>query len=156
MVKNTAYKWAEKSIAKAKQTGATSLNLSYDDSEDSPIVWKRSAIFQLNELPKSLFELHNLQTLDLRGNALKTLPLEITQLDHLQNLDLSWNSLQTLPPEIAQLHNLQTLYLGGNALETLPPQIAQLHNLQALYLRGNALETLPPKSQSCIIYRIST
>ena len=98
---------------------------------------------QLTTLPESIFQLTNLTQLDLSHNQLTTLPESIFQLTNLTQLDLSYNQLTTLPEFISQLTNLTQLDLSGNELTTLPEFISQLTNLTQLDLSGNELTTLP-------------
>jgi internalin A len=115
-------------IAKARQSGQTSLDLS----------WK-----QIGELPPEIGQLTQLTSLDLWNNKLTTLPEAITQLTQLTFLDLRHNKLTTLPEVIGQLTQLTQLGLGGNQLTTLPEEIGQLTQLTQLGLGGNQLTTLP-------------
>ena len=136
-------------IEEAKKTGE--LNLSFCN---------------LVSLPESLFELTNLQTLNLQHNyftdfpdriralagltrlnfelnQLEDLPAGIGALTNLKKLNLKNNHLTILPPEIGQLTNLVELDLSGNRLTALPPEIAHLTDLQNIYLQGNPLQ-IPP------------
>jgi GTPase SAR1 family protein len=115
-------------IKEAAETGATELNLIYEE---------------LTDLPPELFELKNLTLLDLTGNPLCSLPSEIVRLINLQQLWLINTQLCYLPPEIVQLANLQFLELRGNLLSSLPPEIAQLPKLKELYLYSNPLVSPP-------------
>jgi internalin A len=124
----TPYDIALQRIQYAAAAGATELNLSW---------------LGLTGLPSELWQLTNLQTLDLYGNELTGIPLEIGQLTNLQGLYLHGNQLTGLPPEIGQLTNLQYLTLYDNQLTGLPPEIGQLTNLQYLTLYDNQLRHLP-------------
>jgi len=96
-------------------------------------------------LPSEIWELTNLQRLDLSNNQLSQLPPEIWELTNLQELDFSNNQLSQLPSEIGQLTNLQVLFLNDNQLSQLPPEIGQLTELGGLDLRNNQLSQLPPE-----------
>ena len=134
MAKNEAYRRAEKKIEEARRSGAKKLDLSAD---------LRAEDFEkLKELPESLSQLLQLQSLNLGGNQLTTLPESLGQLSQLQTLDLGSNQLTTLPESLGQLSQLQSLDLYGNQLTTLPGWLAQLSQLQTLGL-GNQLTTLP-------------
>jgi Leucine-rich repeat (LRR) protein/serine/threonine protein kinase len=103
------------------------------------------ALCQMNltEIPKTVWQLTQLQFLGLRGNQLTQLPKEIGQLTQLQKLQLEKNQLAQLPPEIGQLKELRELQLTTNQLTQLPPKIRQLTQLQKLGLWGNQLTQLP-------------
>jgi Leucine-rich repeat (LRR) protein len=135
-MKNTEpYKKAEAKIAAALRDGAIELDLSCkfgaDDSE------------KLTELPESLSQLTQLQSLDLRHNQLSTLPESLGQLTQLQSLKLRNNQLSTLPESLGQLTKLQSLNLERNQLSALPESLSQLTQLRLLNLSYNRLSTLP-------------
>jgi len=69
----------------------------------------------------------------------------IYQLFDLQALNLSYRNIKTVPPEIGSLSNLRVLYLDNNQLVTLPPEIGLLKNLRRLYLYNNQIKTFPPE-----------
>ena len=70
----------------------------------------------LSPADRQLFQLKNLQQLELAHNRLTEIPVEIAQLTQLKVLNLSHNLLRTLPVALKQLKNLQQLNLGGNPL----------------------------------------
>ena len=70
-------------------------------------------------LPKALFELTNLQHLNLMYCNIENLPLEIDKLRDLTNLDLRQNQLSSLPHEIGNLSKLTYLGLNNNKLKCL-------------------------------------
>ncbi len=98
---------------------------------------------KLKCLPTELFELEQLEVLDLAHNLLQSLPDEMAQLQNLTFLDLENNQLSSLPEWMAQLQNLTHLYLVHNGLSSLPEWMAQLHNLTHLNLSYNQLSSLP-------------
>jgi hypothetical protein len=97
----------------------------------------------LEELPLEIWQLPNLQYLDLSATRLTELPKEIGQLTNLQELDLSRTKLTELPKEIRQLTNLTKLDLSATQLTELPKEIGQLTNLQELDLSRTKLTELP-------------
>ena len=115
-------------IEKATRTGQAVLNL-------------RSK--GIRQLPDTIGQLSNLQSLYLDNNQLTGLPDVIGQLSNLQWLYLDNNQLTGLPDVIGQLSNLQSLYLMNNQLTGLPDVIGQLSNLQSLHLSDNELTELP-------------
>ncbi|NEO88189.1 MAG: hypothetical protein F6J87_28620 [Spirulina sp. SIO3F2] len=135
MARDWAYQAAKYKIAEALRTGATELDLSCD--------WVAEDSERLTELPESLGQLTQLQTLDLSGNQLEELPESLGQLTQFQTLNLSHNQLTMLPESLSQLTQLQTLNLLGNQLEELPESLGELTQLQALNLYNNELKELP-------------
>ena len=68
------------------------------------------------------------------GNQLTTLPEELWQLQQLEKLDLNFNQLNVLPEAIATLTHLTSLNLRANQFNVLPEAIATLTNLTTLNL----------------------
>ena len=96
--------------------------------------------YKLDELPKSIKKLTNLEELHLQFNNLTYLPPEIGELENLKILKLGGNKLKTLPKEIAKLKQLELLTLWGNEIIDLPIEITNLTNLKGFSLIGNPVE----------------
>lgn len=79
----------------------------------------------------------------LRGKKLKSIPKEVFYLTNLQSLDLSENCIQEIPAEIGNLTRLQTLNFYKNKIKVMPPEMQELANLQALYIADNRLIEIP-------------
>ncbi len=134
MARDKPYQAAEKKIEEARRSGATELDLSCRYvAEDSEM---------LTELPESLGQLTQLQTLSLSHNKLTALPESLGQLTQLQTLDLSYNQLTALPESLGQLTQLQNLDLSDNKLTALPESLGLLTQLKRLYLGANELTPL--------------
>ncbi len=123
MARDEAYREAEKKIEAARLSGATKLNLSASG---------------LTELPESLTQLTQLQSLSLSNNQLTTLPESLTQLTQLRLLDISDNQLTTLPEWLGQLTQLQSFLVGSKSLLSLPEWLGQMPSLTDLFL-GSAI-----------------
>lgn len=132
---NEALDTAENIIEKAKRTEAVDLYLSYQS---------------LTELPASLFELKNLETLVLSGNELVSIHPAIAGLKKLKMLDISGNQLERLPTAITRLEDLNRLDLASNQLKELPEEIGSLRNLTHLDCFGNQLTSLPDSVCDCV------
>lgn len=104
---------------------------------------------QLTDVPSTIYELINLEELDISENALKELPkveegaAGLSNLTKLTYLNLRKTQLVDLPAEIERLQGLITLSLAENQLKSLPPQVGQLRQLTELYLYENQLTDLP-------------
>ena len=133
MPKDKAYLKAEKKIEAAQRSGATELDLNG---------WESPSL-RLTELPESLGQLTQLQSLNLSGNRLTTLPDWLNHLIQLRALNLSGNRLTTLPKWLGQFRQLGTLNLSSNLLTALPESLGQLNELQTLHLSSNRLKALP-------------
>ena len=106
MALDEAYRKAEEKIEEARRTGATELDLSSGfGAEDS---------MKLTELPESLGQLTQLQTLELSSNQLTALPESMDQFVQLQTLYIHNNQLTALPDSLSQLTQLHTLYAHKN------------------------------------------
>jgi Leucine-rich repeat (LRR) protein len=122
------YKEADKQIERARESGALELDLAKMD---------------LTDVPPSIGQLGQLESLSLAGNILKSLPESIGELTQLQSLYLSTNQLSTLPDSLGQLTQLSRLDLADNQFSSFPDSLRQLTQLQSLSLSGNQLTTLP-------------
>ncbi len=131
MTRNWAYRRAERRIEETQHAGAKWLDLGVDRNTTAQNI--------LDELPKSIAQLKQLQRLYLDGNQLTALPESIVQLKQLQMLDLDGNQLTAVPESIGQLEKLESLILTGNQLTAVPESIGQLEKLEVLHLDGNPL-----------------
>lgn len=93
---------------------------------------------QLDEFPKTLFELHSLHTLSLFTNNIATIPKEIRFFSSLTSLNLNYNRITELPEEITECP-LQILNMSGNSLQQFPRQLLKMtKTLQQLNLQDNS------------------
>ncbi|GIK38178.1 MAG: hypothetical protein BroJett011_20110 [Chloroflexota bacterium] len=122
-------------IREAKEKQLKELDLSWE--------WDRPEDERLTQIPTELFELTQLEVLNLSRNKLIILPYAIGQLPNLTSLNLGGNQLTTIPDTITRLPNLTSLDLNNNQLTTIPTAITHLPNLTSLDLRGNQLTTVP-------------
>ncbi|PWA15695.1 hypothetical protein CCH79_00019589 [Gambusia affinis] len=90
---------------------------------------------------------HNVLSLARRG--LKDAPGELWELLELEKLNLSLNNLKALPPQLGLLSNLLVLNLWGNQLSSLPPEIGQLRRLRVLFVYINRLTEVPEELGAC-------
>ncbi len=147
------YKGALRRIEKAREEGATYIDLSsLGLTSLPPEIWKLTGLTalhlyqnQLTSLPPEIGKLSRLTKLSLHGNQLRSLPPEIGKLTRLTELYLYQNQLTLLPPEIGKLTRLTRLYLFRNQLTSLPPEIGKLTGLTKLNLSQNQLTSLPPE-----------
>jgi internalin A len=128
MAKDKAYREAEQKIQQALKSHTTELDLHS---------------MELTELPESIGQLPQLQTLYLSNNKLTILPDSLGQLTQLTELNLSNNQLKALPHSLGQLTQLTELNLSNNQLKALPHSLGQLTQLTELNLSNNQLKALP-------------
>src|SRR5579863_7319219 len=82
---------------------------------------------QIQEIPKEIGNLTNLQELGLYNNKkISSIPKEIGNLTNLTILDLSDNEISSIPKEIGNLSRLQGLHLNYNQIREVPKEIGNL------------------------------
>ncbi|XP_063402877.1 leucine-rich repeat-containing protein 40-like [Mytilus trossulus] len=99
--------------------------------------------FKLPKLPPAIGKLINLKVLILDTNEMQTLATEVTLLVSLERLALSNNHLSSLPNGFKNLTNLKSLHLSNNEFEEFPLELCDLENLEFLDMCDNMLEELP-------------
>lgn len=97
----------------------------------------------LQQIPKEIGDLSNLQALYMTGNKIKEIPVEIGNLPNLMVLLLSFNQIEKIPSELGNLSKLTTLELNDNKIKAIPKQLGNLINLKYLYLNNNWLKEIP-------------
>ncbi|RFU33634.1 hypothetical protein B7463_g2690, partial [Scytalidium lignicola] len=119
-----------------------------------PDVDPRSAIDDEDESKGNQFG--GLETLDFRGNLLKSVPLGFRRLELLTTLNLSNNKLDNeCFGTISQIPSLRDLKLAGNALSgPLSNDLAKLENLEILEIQRNNLTALPDDLVNLVRLRI--
>ena len=103
MARDEAYYQAEKKIEEALKSGATELDLS--------VKWTDEKSPQLYELPESIGQLVQLQSLNLSNNKLLVLPESLGNLVQLHSLNLSRNKVVIWPKSLSNLVKLENLNL---------------------------------------------
>ena len=94
-------------------------------------------------LPKSIFELPNLQELNLSHNKLEEIPAVTEWSICMASLNLLNNKLTSLPSRITAL-SLLSLNIGNNRLSAVPLCICSFTTLQSLNLSDNPEITVLP------------
>jgi hypothetical protein len=106
---------------------------------------------ELTELPKDILRLTKLRVLVLEGKAFDysnhwtALPPWIGDLGALEVLDLGDGKFSSLPPEIGKLTKLRYLNLYRVPIRRLPQEFASLEALEELQLGQTKLEQFPPE-----------
>ena len=97
----------------------------------------------LTEVPKSLSQLSNLQTLDLGENLIANMTMESLP-QSLYGLRMAGNQLATIPRNVfTKLSNLNVLNLSHNRIKTIEEDaLRNLRNLRALRLDNNRLQDM--------------
>ncbi|KAK3858495.1 hypothetical protein Pcinc_035323 [Petrolisthes cinctipes] len=91
-------------------------------------------------IPRDLFEMDDLTTLDFSHNNLHEIPDGLEEAKSLLVLNLSNNFIEEIPAQVlVNCTDLLYLNLGDNHLETFPPQVRRLVHLHTLILNNNPL-----------------
>ncbi|KAG9461550.1 volume-regulated anion channel subunit LRRC8D [Eleutherodactylus coqui] len=96
-------------------------------------------------IPQSISQVKNLESLYLSNNKLETLPVALFHLQKLRHLDVSYNCISVIPLEVGLLQNLQYLYVTGNKVDILPKTLFKCIKLRTLCLGQNCITSLPEK-----------
>lgn len=121
----------------------------------------------LVDLPPSLNNFANIETLDLSNNQLKEINFDTRSLTNLRffmaknNLlsdtslpkdfgdqkleivNLSGNQFEQFPYQLLNVSTMKEIYLGSNQISVLPRNFENLKNLEIMYLGGNMLKSIP-------------
>jgi len=122
----------------------------------------------IDKLPESIFDLPELENLDLPGNHLTALPNKQTyNCIHLKKLNIGGNSIVALPPAITSLtqleyfnaennhiknipvtgwqnlRQLKEINLGQNQISIFPGGLEQVNSLEKIDLSDNDISTFP-------------
>jgi internalin A len=109
------------------------------------ISWKNN----LEELPKDIFTLNNLEEFYAVTCNIKEFPKNITNAGKLKKIALSGNGISFIPSSIEKMKSLEALHLNGNPLESFPQSIMYLNNLKLLVLDNCNLSTIPNFIENC-------
>lgn len=94
-------------------------------------------------MPVEMKQLPNLIDIKISECNLPYVPPIIWQMKQLQVVDLSRNKIHILVPEIGNLVSLRRLNLQQTNIGALPPEIAYCQELEEILLWGNTIESLP-------------
>ena len=95
--------------------------------------------------PENIYNLVNLELLDLTDNSIEDIPPEISNLTCLETLNLLYNGITEIIPEMCNLKSLSSLYFGYNGITIIPREICNLTSLTELLLNDNCITDFPPE-----------
>jgi leucine-rich repeat protein SHOC2 len=98
---------------------------------------------KLKSFPPELFQLKNLQYLDISKNSISEIPDSLEFFENLQYFNASKNKINSMPSSIGKMKNLKWLIWNNNDISILPYQIGNLEELQYLDLWNNDLSIFP-------------
>ena len=70
--------------------------------------------YMINEIPSNVFQLVNLENLNLSFNILTTIPTEIKNLTKLKKINLCTNKFKEFPSELLEMSNLEDININVN------------------------------------------
>ncbi|MBU2928202.1 COR domain-containing protein [Winogradskyella psychrotolerans] len=85
----------------------------------------------------------NVIELYLNGLNLKKIPEEIFDLKNLQRLDVVNNALTHIPEKLSELSKLNTLYFFTNQITEIPDEVLFMKSLKKLDIHNNPLNSIP-------------
>lgn len=92
-------------------------------------------------IPERIFNLINLEYLDLKRIVLTEISPRIGELKYLKHLDFSNNRISSLPKEMEELKNLEHLRIAGNDIRTIIDLLRHFPKLQRCHLERNPIPT---------------
>lgn len=113
----------------------------YDEDADAIIGIKLAR--RASSIPAGIFELLNLEVLDLSLVKVSALPDDIQRLTRLKKLNLYNTNVSKIPPCIKCLTDLRNIHLGQTPLLSLPDELSLLTNLEKITLWGTKIRELP-------------
>lgn len=90
-------------------------------------------------IPEPIFNLINIEKLDLHSVGLAEISPRIGTLQNLIHLDLSYGGIAHLPIEIGNLKNLESLIVKNNLITTIIEVVRLLPNLKNCFIEGNPI-----------------
>jgi Leucine-rich repeat (LRR) protein len=97
----------------------------------------------LTSIPRFIFNMPNLKSLDLSVNKIESVPDKIGTLKNLEELFMSSNKITSLPSTIGSLKNLTRMVLLDNNLTSVPALMFNARKLHSLDFRMNTLTSVP-------------
>lgn len=90
-------------------------------------------------LSPSVLLLVSIKELLLNNNELTVIPKDIYNLRNLEKLNLGFNKIRAIPPDLGKAVSLKELILCDNLITNVPMEIGTLYNLEILNLNNNPL-----------------
>lgn len=94
-------------------------------------------------LDKSVFQLTNLNLLNISDTCLDSIPNEIKQLINLQSLLLYGNKIAEVNVNITSLSKLKVLDLSRNQIKIIPDGLNNMKELTSINFSSNEIESMP-------------
>jgi len=109
--------------------------------------WLRSLSLASNpftKIPEVVWELTNLESLDILGTELVDIPPEIAKLTKLRSLDIgNMKKMKEVPASVCKLDKLEKLRVGNGSIRKIPDAIVGMTGLRELELQSTSISKLP-------------
>jgi hypothetical protein len=99
--------------------------------------------YHLTMLPPDIGNLVNLRVVMLDTNHLDDIPAEISLLTQLERLSISNNHIRRIPDGFSCLKRLESLHAANNRFDQFPEVLCELYSLRFLDFSDNLLTELP-------------
>ena len=86
----------------------------------------------IDTIPRRIFRLSSLNSLELSGNQISELPGKMKQLKYIQSLYLNENEFSEFPRVVYELNHLKRLNISSNPLNKIPGDIHRLNGIREL------------------------
>lgn len=149
-------KWDEcidnEAILKAVHKGVSIVNIKpimsqlqkrFDKMNKADIKKLDLSYLELKEIPKEVWDLKDLVSLNISGAYIDSLPPEISNLSNLQVLDISDCNFECFPKEVLTLKSLTELDISFMPFEELPEGFEELKSLKKLYMKKCKFQVVP-------------
>ena len=98
----------------------------------------------LTTVPPVVWELENLEELELLGTEMVDIPAEIATLPKLRRLDIgNMKKMKTIPDSVCALDKLEWLRIGNGSINKVPEALARMSGLVELELQSTSVAKLP-------------
>ncbi len=126
--------------------GGSLTDLPDDIIECKPWLTSLSLAFNpFTEIPPVVWELENLESLQLLGTELVDIPTDIAKLPKLRRLDIgNMKKMKEIPASVCALAKLEWLRIGNGSIRKVPDAIAGMTSLRELELQSTSVAKLPP------------
>lgn len=94
--------------------------------------------------PEVIFQLTNLESLEIVGTSLDDIPDGITALKKLRFLDIgNQRKMKEIPASVCRLDRLESLRIGNGSIRRIPEDIGQMKSLRTLEMQSTQITKLP-------------
>lgn len=102
------------------------------------------AFCPMTTVPEVVWELENLEELELLGTEMVDVPAGIARLPKLRRLDLgNMKKMKTVPESVCALGKLEWLRIGNGSINKVPEGVTRMSGLREIELQSTSVSKLP-------------